>query len=72
MEGRKPERVMHWTKVLAIETERIGHIHDIIKGRVLNLNPTDVLSCVILCWSFLFIVGYLAVSLAYSSASSTL
>ena len=36
-EGRKPERVMHWTKVLAVEIERIGHIQDIFKAKFKKL-----------------------------------
>ena len=43
-EGRKSERVVHWTGALAVETERIGHIHDIFKGKVLKINPIDILS----------------------------
>ena len=33
----KPERVMHWTKVLAVEIERIGHIQDIFKAKFKKL-----------------------------------
>lgn len=43
-EGRKPERVLHWTEALAVEIERIGHIPDIFKGKVLKINPIDILS----------------------------
>lgn len=49
---KKTGRPLSWTRVLAMESERTGHIHNILKGRIVNLNPFDILGQAILCCEF--------------------